>query len=50
MQLKAPPVSIFGDLETMRNELVIKMQPGEGLLFQGKGQHYDERVFRVCQG
>ena len=28
IQLKAPPVSIFGNLDTMRNELVIRMQPG----------------------
>jgi glucose-6-phosphate 1-dehydrogenase len=31
VQLKTPPLSIFGDLSNMRNELVIKMQPGEAI-------------------
>jgi len=31
MQLKTPAASIFGNLENMRNELVIKFQPGEAI-------------------
>ena len=31
MQLKTPPASLFGNLHHMRNELVIKFQPGAGL-------------------
>eukprot|EP00798_Chlamydomonas_sp_ICE-L_P002087 gene2087-18142_t len=31
IQLKPPPASIFGPLEHMRNELVIKFQPGEAI-------------------
>lgn len=31
MQLKTPPASIFGNLDAMRNELVIKFQPGEAI-------------------
>ncbi|GFR42547.1 hypothetical protein Agub_g3454, partial [Astrephomene gubernaculifera] len=31
IQLRTPPASIFGSLEHMRNELVIRFQPGEAI-------------------